>query len=282
MKNTRRSATAVTIALAIGCAPVCASQMTWQEHVEAAQAQWQFHIVDPVSPVAHLEKAVVLARQEKVAASVEGHLLDLLAQGYLLGGNTGLQEKTLLAAVRLKERRLGPQSPELVPTLYQLGDLRLQQKRRDEYLDLYKRGLQIQRNAFGNQSPQVAEALVMLGSAYGGLEAPKEEEAYLRQAVLIARSLPETEVEARGTSLAVLAGFLREQGRRAEADSLDKEAGPYLERVAAKQRARNDGREYRGLAKNSPSDVTALDPRDPRWQRYRAFDDVKQVLSDGH
>ena len=275
MTNVKCFIVACTFALGIVGLPAYAADMTWQEHAEAAQAQWKFNLVDPVAPVSHILQALALARQTKVAPVVEGHLLDLLAHAYLIDQKRDLEEKTLVEALDFKEHNLGTKSAELVPTLYELADLRMRQGRSDEFLSLYRRGLSIQVTAFGGQSPEAAEALTMVGLAYNTLRKDKLAESYLRSAVTVARALPAVAEEARATTLSSLGEFLREHGRKEEADTLSEEAGAILLRIYAKKGAIDDGHEYAGLPRHPVSDVIAIDPSDPRWKQF-------QTPADGH
>lgn len=233
---------------------------SWQEHLAAAEAQWRYDLVDPVSPVEHLERALTLAREGGASPADVGHILDSLANAYAMAGLEGRAEAILERSLLLKQQTHGAETPLLVPTLYQLSTIRFHQKRNREGLELLRRALEIQTRAHGARSSEVVEALAMIGLVCGSLGDHREEERFLRQAVELVRTLPTATDHAVAGSLGAFADFLEKNGRGADAKALRDEASPALKRIAEKD---NDEASHYAGKPRLPSDFVVPVPPPP-------------------
>lgn len=113
---------------------------------------------------------LLLAEVEKESGtdSLEtAQVLDVLVYALRRGGKEAMPE-TMAAAQRaldIRERRLGPDDPDVAESLIKIGNLHLLNARVDDALDCYRRALPIQESAFGPESGPVAGTLGNLGNA---------------------------------------------------------------------------------------------------------------------
>lgn len=258
MRNLIRALVLLLVLPFFATSEIAADSMTWQEHREAAKAQLRYRLADPVTPTQHLEKALNLARNENASPAEIGDLMDQLAQAHIVyGGSQEKWEKLLLAALQYKEATLGKQAPELVPTLRELSSLRFSQQRTLESLQLLARALSIQTHRFGAKSAQAAEGTVLLGLTLEAAGDAEQAETLLRRAVEIVRAVPNPPDEIAFGVLANASAFLHKRGRIEEAEALQREAVPAMERVLAKER--REAKDFEQLPRAPyPSDVETL------------------------
>jgi esterase/lipase superfamily enzyme len=96
-------------------------------------------------------------------------------------------------ALALQESALGPQNPDLVPTLTALADLHVKTKRYTDAAALELRILEIERQAYGEHHENVSATLARLREIYqlaGDAEGVARMDAQLLQAATISRALP--------------------------------------------------------------------------------------------
>lgn len=266
MNNLHRHLPVLLISVLLLPAIGLAAPMTWEEHREAAHAQLRYGLADPVTPAQHLEKALTLAREQKVEPAVIGDLMDRLADAYSIedqrekGRGSTRQQTTLLETVRYKEEMLGEYAPELAPTLRKLSDLRFRQGRNLEGFQLAARALTILIRHYGRESAEVADGYTYLGVCYDYVGDRVQAETYLRKAVEIVRGLSAPPSETYAGAFGSLAAALRKSDREEEAKALEAEYIPVAARLGAQAReaAGQEARAYEHLPRAPSSDVVPL------------------------
>jgi len=125
---------------------------------------------------------------------------------------------------RLIEDRLGPEHPNTVTALNNLGDAYREQGRYREAETPLKRALEISEEVLGPEHPLTAIRLSNVASLYRAQGRDQEAETLFVRALKIWNSVPESEPEAIAASFNNLAELYREQGRLKEAEPLQKRA----------------------------------------------------------
>ena len=134
-------------------------------------------------------------------------------------------------SLRIRENTLGPEHPDLTPSLNNLAELYRNQGRYAEAEPLYKRCLAIREKALGAEHPDVAETLNNLALLYDRQGQYTEAEPLLKRSVAIYEKALGSEHPHLAVSLNNLAALYRNEGRYKEAEPLFRRSLAILEKA---------------------------------------------------
>ncbi len=121
---------------------------------------------------------------------VRARLMGTIGRIYVRLGLFREAEPLLAEALAVRERELGPESLEVAESLLDLGNLHLEQSRKQAE-PLLRRSLALREKLLGTDHPLVAEALLSLGGCLGRVQGDwKAAEPVLRRAVAIREKTP--------------------------------------------------------------------------------------------
>ncbi|HEX2253182.1 MAG TPA: tetratricopeptide repeat protein [Thermoanaerobaculia bacterium] len=156
---------------------------------------------------------------------IESLVLDRLGQAQAAQGKNDAAELSYLRSLVL---RLGTeeQGAATAETLENLADLYYQRNQPEAGLRALRQSLAVRERSFGPRSPEAAQSLSLLGTAYRQLGRFEEAEQLLRRAGAILREAPQDACVREELSLAwnSLAELLAATGRDDEAERLRQEA----------------------------------------------------------
>jgi tetratricopeptide (TPR) repeat protein len=154
-----------------------------------------------------------------------------LAELYCVQGRYAEAEPLLLRAIAIREQALGPEHPEVAPSLSNLAMLYDTQGRYTEAEPLLLRALAIREQALGPEHPDVASSLRNLAMLYDTQGRYTEAEPLLLREIAIEEKRLGPEHPAIAPSLSNLARLYRVQGRYTEAEPLFLRALAITEKV---------------------------------------------------
>jgi serine/threonine protein kinase/Flp pilus assembly protein TadD len=166
--------------------------------------------------------------------AVQARLLSTLGEVYLALGMYEPAAAVLEQALARQQSLPAPDQGELALTLDRLGALRHDLRDMPGSEDYTRRALELRREAFGLESPEVAESLVNLAIALRGNGQPEQAEILYRDAVALHRRLFGNHDARLASALFNHAWALHQRGRVDEAEPL------YVEAAALQRRLLGD------------------------------------------
>jgi tetratricopeptide (TPR) repeat protein len=163
--------------------------------------------------------------------AVQARLLSTMGEVYLALGLYEPAAAVLEQALARQESLPTPDRGELADTLDRLGALHHDLRDMVRSEDYTRRALALRLEAFGPQSPEVANSMVNLAIAVRGNDRPQEAEPLYREAVALHRRLFGNEDERLAWALYHSAWALHQQGRVDEAEPLYVEAAALQRRL---------------------------------------------------
>ena len=164
------TATALIVLLVLaGCAT--SPRFLWEEYTGEALGALR------AGEVKRAERFLSLAldKAEQLGPGERGISMNGLGEVYRRQGRLDEAEPLLLRALELKEQALGPDHPDLAPTLTNLGLVYAATGRVPEAALLFERALAIQEKKVGGAHPALRRTLIALADVYR--RAGREEDA---------------------------------------------------------------------------------------------------------
>src|SRR5262245_20027812 len=161
------------------------------------------------------DEASVLAAEP----AIQGELYQTVGAMFRLLGRTAESDSMLSAALRVRESNLGREHPDVARSLVALGELRVDQVRRDEAERLVREGYEISRRRASEDPEAFALATASLGNVLVAREDYEKAIPVMREAVRLdsVAGLPERE---RSKTLTALADAYYYAGQLGAADSI--------------------------------------------------------------
>ncbi len=155
---------------------------------------------------------------------VEADLRSTLGEAYQALGQYGKAEPLHRAALELRRRLLGNESPEVAASLYDLGNVYVSQGRQAEAEKLYREALAMQKKLLGAEHMAVAKTLGQLSIALTDRGSQAEAEKLLQEALAVQGKLLGKEHAEIAESLHNLSKVLYRQGDLGQAEATAREA----------------------------------------------------------
>jgi len=152
-------------------------------------------------------------------------------------------------AIKIREKTLGPDHPDVAATLNNLGDLYRAQGKNEEAEPLYKQSLAIYEKVLGPENPEVATTLNNLAELHRAhCKYEEAEPLYKRSLAIKAKALGPWHLDV-ATTLKNLAGLYRAQGKYEEAEPL------YKQSLAIYEKAQGPWHPYVATTLNNLADL---------------------------
>src|SRR5262245_46796926 len=172
--------------------------------------------------------------------AVEAELRGVIGALYQRIGEFHRAEEMQRAALAIRRKHFGPESPEAAASLNDLGLALIACEKLSEAAEAHREALEIRRRRFGNENKDVADSQNNLAHVFTQTDRPVESEALAREALATRKKLLGNETLEVADSLRNLVIILGERGKWAESEATAREV--------LSMRRRLLGQEHTGIA----------------------------------